>query len=215
MDLSQFVTQAQKRHRAEADSNWTEGEILGLLSNRINESLTWMGLIEATDTSTTTVSGQQAYDNPTDCVRIRALLYNGELLQQLSFRDWETTKAAGVTPSGKSIQFVAYNSQVLLIPIPDAAYTLTFYYEKYHPLIEATTDTLEIDGNLLGLYLEGVLADMYGKDLNAQMQTFHEQRWQNNAMPALLWYAKRTKRGSRVKTLLDADSHPITDRGMY
>lgn len=215
MTLAEFVTAVRRRHRAIGDTNWSDAEIYDLLTHRINESLIYIGLLEDTDTSTTTVASTQAYDLPDDCVRLVNLLYDGDMLQQISMRDWESQKAGGETPEGESIQYVIWNRQVLLVPIPSEAVTLTFYYEKEHPYIDGVTQTtIDAPSALHGLYIDGVMADMYAKDLNQQSQTMYENKWNERCIPLFLRYAQRSKHGGRVKTVLDADSHLVTDRGM-
>lgn len=215
MTLSQFVTAVRNRHRAVGDTNWGDEEILDLLTHRINETLAITGLIEGTDTSITTVAGTQSYTIPTDIIRPAIILYDGEMLQQLSFRDWENKKAAGTTPSGKTIQYVIWGGQLILIPIPSEAVAITIYAEKEHSYMTATTDTLEIPTATHGFYINPVLADMYAKDLNQGFSQMYEQKFQQYDIPKLLMYMQRARRGGRVKTLLDADTHPVTDSGSY
>lgn len=216
MTLSQFVEVVRRRHRAETDTNWSDAEIYQLTTGRCNEILAVIGLLEATDTSTTTVSGTQAYSLPTNAVRIVQILYNGEALQEISFRDWELQKSGGTTPSGKPIQWVMWNRQALLVPTPDAAYTLTFYYEKEHPYIDGSSQTtIDIPAVLHWRLADGVIADMYAKDLNPQMYDRYQTNWIQNHMPAFEEYAVRSKRGGRSRIIIDADSHPQTDIGTY
>ena len=139
------------------------------------------------------------------------------MLQLISFRDWELQKSGGTTPEGKPIQYVVWNGQLLLVPTPDtSAQTITIYAETVHPFIDGTLQTtIDLPAVLHWRLADGVLADMYAKDLNQAEQRMYEDKWLNIHLPAFYIYARRTKRGGRVKTLLDADSHPVTDRGSY
>ena len=215
MTLSQFVTYVRNRHNAATDSNWSDPEIYALATGRCNEICSIIGMLEGTDTSTTTVSGTQAYSFPTNFITVKALLYNGELLQPISFKDWESEKAGGVTPTGKSTKYVVWNSQVLLIPTPDAAYTLTFYGEKEHPLIDNSTQlTIDIPSVLHYRLANGVIADMASKDENWNMFNTFQGIWSNQDIPAFQRYAFLRKRRGRVRDVTDADTTITTDLGV-
>lgn len=214
MTLSQFTDFVRNRHNAVSDSNWGDPEIYALITGRCNEVLSIIGLLEDTDTSTT-VASTQAYSIPTDCVAIKALLYNGSLLSPISFKEWELEKSNGTTPTGTPTKYVVWNSQVLLIPTPDAAQTLTFYYEKMHPYIENSSQTtIDIPAPLHFRLADGVLADMFAKDLNAQMLTHYETKWLQVHIPAFYAYASRMKRRGRFRVVQDADTSLNTDYGV-
>lgn len=53
LTLSQFVDVVRNRHNAVGDSNWSDAEIYALITNRVNEALSYTGLIEATATAST------------------------------------------------------------------------------------------------------------------------------------------------------------------
>lgn len=215
MTLDQFVNLVRNQHNAATDTNWSDAEIYSLITSRANEVLSIIGLIEATDTSTTTVAGTQAYAFPSNFITIKALLYNGELLTPISFKDWETDKAAGTTPTGKSNKFVVWNNQVLLVPTPDNAYTLTFYGEKEHPFIDNSTQiTIDIPSVLHGRLANAVIADMAAKDLKWDMMRIYEDKWLNQDMPAFFRYAFLHKRRGKFRTVTDADTSVITDNGV-
>lgn len=215
MTLAQAVDFVRNRHNALTDSNWSNNELYALFTARCNEILSIIGLIEGTDTSITTVSGTQAYNFPMNFVSISALLYNGEKLSPISLTQWEEQKANGTTPTGKSNYFVVWNNQVLLIPIPDGAYSLTFYGEKLHPFIDNSTQmTIDIPSILHGRLCDGVIADMAAKDENFNMSGFYEKLWMEKHIPAFQRFAFIHKRRGRLKTVQDADTAIITDYGV-
>jgi len=217
MTLDQFITAVRNRHRAIGDTNWSDPEIADLLTHRINESLIHTGLLQDTDASDVTVASQQAYTIPTDAIHILIVNVNGEMLQEITFRDWEAQKTGGTTTTGKPIQYIVWNREILMVPVPSVAgQTITYYYEKQHPYIDTVTQTtIDLPSAIHGNYISPVLADMFAKDLNQPLAQFYEQKWQTKDLPGILWYQKRSRRGGRVKTLVDCDSHPVTDRGMY
>lgn len=215
MTLTQFVDYVRNRHNASGDSNWSDSEIYSLITGRCNEVLSIIGLIEGTDTSTTTVASTQAYSLPSNTITIKALLYNGELLQPISFKEWEEEKSSGSTPTGTPKTYVVWNSQVLLIPTPDAANTLTFYIEKLHPLIDGSAQsTIDLPAVLHYRLADGVICDMAAKDMNQQMMTFYEQKWNQAHIPSFYRYAFLRKRRGRMRVVKDADTSINTDYGV-
>lgn len=215
MTLSQFLDFVRNRHNAATDSNWSDAEIYALATGRCNEILSIIGLIEATDTSTTTVSGTQAYSIPSNFISIKALLYNGNMLSPISFKEWESEKANGTTPTGTPTYYVIWNRQVLLIPKPDAAYTLTFYGEKLHPLIDNSSQTtIDIPAALHYRLADGVICDMAMKDENINMARFYEEKWLNVHIPAFYRFVYLQKRRGKFRVVADADTLVNTDYGV-
>jgi hypothetical protein len=216
MTLAQFVAFVKNRHNetSASTSYRSDDEIYALITGRANEILSIIGLIEATDTDSTVVA-TQAYDLPTNFVNVKALLYEGELLQQVNFREWEQDKAGGTTPSGTPVKYVVWNNQVLLIPVPDAIGTLTFYGEKYHPFIDATlVTTIQVPEELHFRLADGVIGDMAVKDLNMQMATFYENKWNSVHKPEFYRWKSRKKRGGKYAVTGDSDSGVQTDQGV-
>lgn len=185
-----------------------------MITGRSNEVLSVIGAIESTDTSTSTVAATQAYSFPTGAIAIKALAYDGELLQQVSFREWEQLKAGGDTPSGTPEKYVVWNRQVLLIPIPSAVATLTFYYEAAQTYIDDATDTINIPEELHFMLADGCLADMFAKDMNVQMAKYYEERWLGVHMPAFYRWRARTRRRGKFQLVIDSDTAVQTDIGL-
>lgn len=215
MTLSQFVTYVRNRHNAATDSNWSDAEIYALTTGRCNEICSIIGMLEGTDATTTTVSGTQAYSFPSNFITVKALLYDGQLLQPVSFKEWEDQKSSGTTPTGKPVTYVVWNAQVLLIPTPDSAETLTFYGEKQHPFIDNSSQTtIDIPSVLHFRLANGVIADMASKDENWNMFTTFQNIWVNQDIPAFQRYAFLRKRRGRFRDVTDADTSITTDYGV-
>lgn len=215
MTLDQLVTFVRNRHNAANDSNWSPAEIYALITGRANEILSIIGLIEDKDTSTTTVAGTQEYNFPTDFVHLKAVLYDGQLLSPISFKEWEEQKANGLTPQGTPKYFVVWNSQVILVPTPDSAETLTFYGEKQHPLIDNSTQTtVDIPAILHQRLADGVIADMAAKDEKWTMMQAYENKWLNVHIPAFYRHVFLTKRRGKLRTVTDADTSINNEYGV-
>lgn len=216
MTLSQALDYLRYRmnEQGAASSYWADMELYQLISARAQIATSQMGLIEAKDTSTTTVASTQEYDWPTTAAAIVKVLYDGRLLQELSFREWELEKQSGVTPTGQPMGYVLHNRKIILVPTPDAAETLTIYQESYHPWIDAGTDTIDLDTVLHPALMDGVLADMSMKAQNIQMATFYENKWTGHLQSTFPNFQLRKSQRSRAGVLIDSDTSPATSHGL-
>jgi len=189
LTLSQFVDVVRNRHNAQGDTNWSDAEIYALITNRVNEAISYTGLIEATATATT-VASTQAYNYPTGCVQILNVDYDGIKLRRLDFSEWDTYRSRGTgTQEGTPTSFFPFNEQIYLIPIPNEAETIKYWYLKDQTFIDGSTQTtIDVASLLIPHIVNGVLADMYAKDLNQGMATFYEQQWQSKGIPAFYKY---------------------------
>jgi len=200
-------------HNATSDTNWSDSEIYSLLQARSNEALRIIGLKEAIDT-TTSVASTQAYAYPTNAVVIRRVLYSGRDLVELSFRQWAQRKVTGTTPSGSPREFVLWNSNIYLIPVPSASGdTITIYSEKQQSAITSASSTIDVPEILHGALADGVIGMMFAKDLNAQMAAYFEGRWTNAHIPAMREFQVRKRRGYKAFIVGDVDSTLETELG--
>ncbi len=216
MNLSQALDFLRYRmnEQGSASPYYADQELYQLISARAQVACSVLGLIQATDTSTTTVIGTQAYAWPTQAVTIVNVLYDGVKLQEMTMREWEEEKASGTTPTGTPIGYVLFNRQIIIIPAPSDTKTLTVYYESLHPWITASTDTINLPTELHSALMEGVLADMYAKALNTQMATFYENKWTGHMQVTFPNFKLRSSQRSRAKVVIDSDTAPLTDHGV-
>ena len=216
MTLAQALDFLRYRMNEQGSSSpyYQDQEIYQIISSRAQVACSVLGLIEATDTSTSTVIGTQAYAWPSSAVTIVNVLYDGVKLQEMTFREWEEEKASGTTPSGTPIGYVLFNREILLIPKPSAVAVLTVYYEGVHPWITVSTATIDLPPELHSALMEGCLADMYAKALNTTMATFYENKWTGHMQVTFPNFKLRSSQRSRAKVLIDSDTAPLTDHGV-
>lgn len=215
MTLAQFLEVVRRRHNAENDSNWSDDEIYQLLTNRINEALVVVGLLEATSTDTSVV-GTQAYNYPSDCITIRQVDYDDERLKRITFRQWELYKSQGSgTVSGTPRFWFTWNRQVNLVPVPAAAGDdIDMYYYQSHPYIDGSTQTtIDIPAVLHPYLVPGVLADMFEKDLNDQAARRNEEKWLNVSIPRFEEFKSDEESDGSFSVVGDADSDLLTELG--
>lgn len=188
LTLSQFVDVVRNRHNAVGDSNWSDAEIYALITNRVNEALSYTGLIEATATAST-VASTQAYAYPTGCQSFLNIDYESQKLRRIDFTEWDTYRSSSGTPTGTPTAFYLFNNYVYLIPTPSAVGTLTYWFLKDHTFIDGSAQmTIDLSSILIPHIINGVLADMYAKDLNQGMATMYENKWTQAGIPAFYKY---------------------------
>ena len=215
MTLDQIELACREQHNAVGDSNWGTQEIYTLITKRCNRVLSIIGLIEAYATDTS-VASTQAYDFPAQAVNIHEVQYKYTRLQQISFREWDQYRSDSGTPEGTPDKWVKWNQQILLVPIPSTSGdTIRIYYNKWHPFIDAVAQTtVDIPGELHDAIIDGVIGDMFVKDLNTQMAKFFEDKWENIHVPRMYKWKHQNDRGSKFSTIADADTSGMTELGI-
>lgn len=216
MTLAQAIDFVRNRHNAVSDTNWSDAEIYALITGRCNEILSIIGLIEAVDTTTTSIAGTQNYAFPTNAVFVKKILYDGYPVKILSIREAESLKEGNVVASGRPEYAYEWDKNFYFLPIPDeSAKTITMYVEKMHPFIDGGTQmTIDIPEILHFRLLDGVLADMFVKDLNQGMATHYENIWNQKHMPAFWMYKQTLKYRGQAPTMVDADTNIVSDKGL-
>lgn len=216
MTLTQFVERVRRRHNAVSDTNWSDAEIYQLITDRCNEVLSIIGLLEGTDTSQTSTASTQAYSYPSNTSTIRQVNYKGDRLKRISFRQWEAFKDDDSTTSGTPTMFTVWNRQILLIPIPDTSSdAITIYYYKEHPEIDNSSQTtIDLPAVLHSHLVFGVLADMFAKDLNPQKAGYYEGKWLNQSYPAFYRFKSNEDDAGQFEVMGDADTDDFVGGGI-
>lgn len=217
MTLAQFITRVRRRHNDEDSSSqfWSEPEIYELITSRCNEVLSIVGLLEATDTSNTSVSGTQVLAYPSDTVTIRQVDYKFDRLKRLTFREAESFKSDSGFDSGRPRNWFPWKREINFIPVPDTTGdAITIYYYKDHDEIDNSAQaTIDIPQVLHPRLLDGVLSDMFSKDENERLTAFYENKWISVHIPAFQNFKAEEDSASRFQVLSDVDSQELGDIG--
>lgn len=209
MTVSQFIDTVRRRHNAENDTNWSDEEIMELLTHRCNEVLGYIGLIEDISSSTST-AGTQVVAYPSDAVSIRQVNYKGQRLKRITFQQWEYYKNDTTTVSGLPTMYTIWENQIYLIPVPvNTSDAIDVYYYRSHAYIDDVNDTIDIPSVLHPHLVHGVLADMYAKDLNVQLTQFYEDKWLNISIPAFYSFKSKEVDAGQFSTMGDPDVDDI------
>lgn len=215
MTLTQALDYVRNRHNAGSDSFYSDPEIYALMTARCNEVLSVIGLIEALDTSITSVAGTQSYAFPANVVAIKKILYDGYPVKVISPRESESLKEGNVAASGRPEYAYEWGKTLYFIPIPNEAKTITLFVEKLHPYIDNSAQTtIDIPEVLHYRMLDGVICDMFSKDLNQGMTSHFETLWNQKHMPAFWQYKMMMKYRGQAPTVMDCDTNVMSDKGI-
>lgn len=193
---------------------WTDRELYLIITVKCNQIVGYVGLIEGTDTSTTTVAGTEAYDIPVDFTRIRRVLYDGRPLKYVGFRQYESRRPTGTATNGLPREFTLWGGQILLSPPPDDAKTVTVYGEKLQSTITNGGVVPSIPKVFHAALCDGIIAEMFAKDENAALANMYEQRWVQLHIPQMKEYARKRGRRGLPSVVIDADSVLETEFGV-
>lgn len=208
LTVAQFLDTVRQRHNAVGDSNWSDSEIYLLLTNRINEALSFTGLLEIKDTSSlTTTAGTQKYDLPATIENLLQVDYDGEPISRIDFTQWAQYRTSSGTPTGTPTKYYPFADSIYLIPVPsESAKVITLWAEGIHAVIDGSAvNTISFPGNLIPHLVNGVVSDMYAKDLNQGMATFYEKLWQDKGIPAFNRHFAKKKYPSNFTHVASSD----------
>lgn len=187
LTLSQFVNTVRERHNAVGDDHWSDDEIYQLLTNRLNEAISYTGLIDFTSTASS-VASTQAYTLPTTCVYLQDVDYNYRKLRRIDFAEWDAYRSYGTgTPEGTPDKYYVFGNSIYLIPTPATAIAdaIRYWGKQEHPFIDNSSQlTIDFPAHLVPHLGNGVISDMFAKDLNQGMATFYENMWTQKGIPA-------------------------------
>lgn len=130
-----------------SSDNFFTSDVLGSLVNEalsaISTETDWPWL-DAT-TTFATVTGTQTYTPPADWIRTKSLIITSpdQSYETLQWRSLQEIREYGTatTEQGYPCRYTVYAEQILLAPVPGAAYTVRHDYIKQEPELQANTDT--------------------------------------------------------------------------
>lgn len=212
-DVLNYV-RAMMNEETAVTPNWSDMELYRIIEKKCNEALSFIGLIDAS-TTFTSVSAQDTYDYPTNFIRLRRVWYNGVGIKLLNFRQYESRQPSGNKPSGTPREMIVFNDQIIFTPTPNVTGdTITIYGEKQQSSITGSNSTIDLPSVFHGAICDGVIAEMFAKDLNSGMYDRYTNKWNDVHIPAMREFAKRRRRRGMPTTVIDADSLLETEFGV-
>lgn len=196
--------------------NWNDAELYALFENKANAVLSYVGLIEAKDnTSLVSVISQADYSFPSNFIRIRRVWYKNVPLKYVGFREFESRLPTGVAPTGTPREMRLWNNVITMVPTPNVAGDqITIFGEKMQSSITSSASTLDVNPVFHQALCDGVLMEMYAKDLQSPFYDRYKKTWEDFHIPAMKEFAKRRQRRGLPSRVIDADSVLETELGI-
>ena len=192
--------------------NWFDSELYQIMENKCNEAISSIGLIDQSSTFST-VANTQIYNYPTNMVRLRRVWCNGIGVKRLAFRQFESRQPSGIVPTGLPREMMLYNNQIYFTPIPDQVYTITVYGECMNFSTVDSTGTIDLPFIFHPAICDGMIMEMYSKDLNSTFYDRYEKKWEGWLI-SMREYAKRRRSRGMPQVINDADLLLETEFGV-
>lgn len=212
---SEIIEDVRQRYNAVGDNFFADQELYDLIFDASMELATETECVEATDTSTATVSGTQAYALPTRAFKIQRLTWNGVRLDPIDFMedDYYTGNRAATTQTGDPRYYSLWNGSVYLRPVPDEAQTLAFFSCNYPAAVTAAS-TLSVPVQYQSYLKDYLLACMFSKDGNHTMADYYSRKWERDVSMVKRVEMKR-KVSDQYKTVKNIENLPLHDMGSF
>jgi len=217
MTITEMLDYLRRFHNEEnaVTPNWSNPELFALMQARANECLSIIGLQEAIDSTLTTTAGTNQYTTPSGVLRIRRLYVDNQPLKYVTWRQFEARQPQGTAPSGTPTEWSQFAGSLFLTPTPStSSLVIKLFCEKQQSAITSTSSTIDVPEVFHYALADGILADMFAKDLNTAMVSHFGGKFENTHKPAMREFAKRRKRIGSPITVVDADSLVETEWGL-
>lgn len=184
MTPTQLEEFARQRYNAVSDTFWSQAEILNYMYMACSEMASRCGVIERTF-STTTVSGTQAYDFPTNAKEIKRVTWDGKKLTPIDMRedDAATGMNMATTDTGNPEYYWQWNNAIYLRPVPGSAATLKVWSRNF-PSSIAIGSTLEIPEEFHLRLANFINQQMAAKDQNFDAAQYWGSIWAQDLVHA-------------------------------
>lgn len=158
---------------------------------------------------TTTVAGTRSYAYPTNMIKVRRVTYDGERLDEITFRedDLLTGMQEDVSDQGRPVGFVDFDNVIFLRPTPDSAKELKIYGYVQPPAIPGATSTLTTPDEYHPMIKLFLLQQMSVKDKNYDGARYYGNLWETALIKSRRYEAMK-KRGSRYRVVQNVDVLP-------
>lgn len=152
-------------------------------------------VIEAYNTSITTVNGTRSYNFPSLTIAIKRAEYDGGRMDPVSFRedDAMTGFNASTTATGTPRWYEQWGKTIFLRPIPDSAKTLGLYVYQEATLLTTASVVLSTPSEYHEMLVNWTVSQMAAKDLRFDIAQYYTGLWQEDLKDAIAW-ARRKKR---------------------
>lgn len=207
MTPSEIETMARRKYNAVGDTFWSQEELFDLMYQGAMELALDAEIIEATDSTTLSVIGQQEYDFPSLAINIKRVTYNGNKLQVINFRedDAMTLSNSTTTATGTPQFYAIWDRQIYLRPVPAVAGDTIKIFSVDAPSAITVSTTLSIPAIFHPSLADFMLREMCAKDENINLAEYYSVQWSKAVERAKKWKRKH-KRSDSFGMVLDEES---------
>lgn len=215
MTPQQVEEAARRRYNGESDTFFSQDEVFKVIYEAELELATAGLVIEAKDTSTSTVAGTRAYAFPSNFIALKRVEYNGIKLELSDFRDDDrlTVQNSTTTQQGTPSYYQIFAKQIYLRPIPDAVQTLTVYGYKEPTMLTTASTTLSTPTEFHMDLVDFVTMILCAKDKDYEGVALYQQRWSDAKKRARQWMRRRM-RADGFNSVKNEESYTTTFLGI-
>lgn len=154
--VSTIISSARQRLNETSTAFFTDANLVSFCDEAQKYFVRETKCLEGISTSTS-VSGTQSYSLPSDFYALRRIKYDGKPVKKAGFLDIDESDIDETDYSGDPISYYIWNDSIYFIPIPNVSGdTIKIFYYKSPAIIDATTDSLEINS----LYDDAIITYM-------------------------------------------------------
>lgn len=215
MTPAQALARCRQQINETTAAFWSDAEIYGYMWEAESILAGKLGLFQAISAHTT-VTGTSAYTCPDSMLRLSRITYDGKKLKKADFteRDYLDGTNYGSTPSsGKPQIYTEWGQSVYLLPVPDAAATLNFFYLKAPSEITASASFSVKDETLQQMIPDYCVWKCSMKDGELTRADRHQNAWEKNVLRAeSMWIDHKME--DRILSVKDEDQFSGGELGM-
>lgn len=195
-------TAARRRYNAVSDNFWSDEEMYQSIYDACLELAREALAIERTY-ETTTVSGTQAYDFPTNAMSIKRVTWNGRKLTPIDMREDDAITGLNMTTTdtGTPEFYFQWNKAIYLRPVPNATQTLKIWTHNFPSTVSANS-TIEVPEEFQMKLVNYCLMKMSEKDRSFESANYYMNLWERDKADIRRWI-KKMKRADGFATVKD------------
>jgi hypothetical protein len=206
MTPGQIIDAARRAFNAQSsDTFYSDAQMYDWIHSAEMELATKAKVIKGVFT-TTTVSGTQDYAYPTNAIGIMRVTYDGQALDDLSFREDDiiTGNNSASTSRGTPAGFVAFNDTLSLRPIPGSAVALKVWAWLKPSGVPTSSYVMEIPVTYHIQVVDYLVSRMCSKSKDYDGAEFYQAKWDRQVQGAVS-YEEMRLRGNKLPIVANVD----------
>lgn len=214
MTPSDIETWARRLMNAEGSKFWSQAEII---QDLLYEALMQLAIeTECIENRYTTVSvaSQQEYARPSRAISIKRVVYNGDKLKKINFRQLDSINLnTNTTVTGTPAYYIEYDETIFLHPVPSTAALTIEIHTIDEPSRPSNGSTLEVPSRYHTKLATGVAYLMSMKELGHPNTARLERLW-FKAIEDVKEMERKRKRGDTFARVIREEDMLMTQIGV-